>query len=57
MIPGAIQGRSTVGPMFAVVWHYWIGVGVFIPVMLITFVLLGQYLRKTQSPKYPRVKE
>ena len=43
--------------MFAVVWHYWIGVGVFISVMLITIVLTAQYLRRTQSPKYPRVKE
>jgi amino acid permease len=43
--------------MFAVVWHYWIGVAVFIPAMLTMFALIAQYLRKTQSPKYPHVKE
>jgi amino acid permease len=43
--------------MIAVVWHYWIGVAVFIPAMIITFALIAQYLRKTQGPKYQRIKE
>ncbi len=43
--------------MFAVVWHYWIGVAVFIPAMIVTVALVAQYLRKTQAPKYPRIKE
>jgi hypothetical protein len=42
--------------MFAApVWHYWIGVLIVlfavIPVMV---VLVAQYLRKTQSPRYGR---
>ena len=43
--------------MFAVVWHYWIGVSVFLLGMLITVALTVQYLRKTQAPKYNSVKE
>jgi len=41
--------------MFAApVWHYWIGVFVFVPAMLVTIVQVFQYLRKTQAPKYGR---
>ncbi|MEX2293982.1 MAG: hypothetical protein WD691_09370 [Acidimicrobiales bacterium] len=41
--------------MFAVVWHYWIGavlvIGAVIPASL---MIVAQFLRKTQSPKYGR---
>jgi len=41
--------------MFAApVWHYWIGVLVFIPVVLITIGFIVAFLRKTQSPRYGR---
>jgi hypothetical protein len=43
--------------MFAVVWHYWIGVSVFLLGMFVVVGLIGQYLSKTQAPKYPRNKE
>ena len=49
------HGPSTVDRMFAApVWHYWIGVLVFIPVMLITVGFIVAFLRKTQSPRYGR---
>jgi formate-dependent nitrite reductase membrane component NrfD len=42
----------------AVVWHYWIAVVLFITAVIpSTAMLTIQYLRKTQGPKYPRVKE
>jgi membrane protein implicated in regulation of membrane protease activity len=50
--PGTV---ATVGTMFAApVWHYWIGVLVFIPVMLITIGFIVAFLRKTESPRYGR---
>jgi amino acid permease len=40
--------------MLAVVWHYWIGVAIVVPALLLTVVMVGQYLSKTQAPKYGR---
>lgn len=40
--------------MLAVVWHYWIGVAIVVPGLLLIVVLFAQYLRKTQSPRYGR---
>ncbi len=40
--------------MLAVVWHYWIGVAIVVPALLVTVALFVQYLTKTQSPKYGR---
>ncbi len=41
--------------MFAApVWHYWIGVAIALPSILVMVVLFAQYLRKTQAPKYGR---
>lgn len=55
LLSGVAPCPSTVGRMFAApVWHYWIGVFVFIPVLLITIGYIAMYLRKTQSPKYGR---
>jgi len=47
--------RSTIGSMFAApVWHYWIGVFIFVPVVLMVVGFTVLYLRKTQSPRYGR---
>ena len=47
--------RSTIAGMFAApVWHYWIGVFIFVPVLLITIGFTIAFLRKTQSPRYGR---
>jgi hypothetical protein len=41
--------------MFAApVWHYWIGVLIFVPVVLITVGFVVAFLRKTESPRYGR---
>jgi hypothetical protein len=41
--------------MFAApVWHYWLGVVIAVPGLLVTVALIAQFLRKTQSPKYGR---
>ena len=41
--------------MFAApVWHYWIGVAIFVPVILVTVGYAVAFLRKTQSPRYGR---
>jgi amino acid permease len=40
--------------MLAVVWHYWVGVAIVVPGLLITAALIAQFLRKTQAPKYGR---
>ncbi len=41
--------------MFAVVWHYWIGaVLVITAVIPATLMIVAQFLRKTQAPKYGR---
>ncbi len=41
--------------MFAApVWHYWIGVAIVVPALLVSVALIAQVLRKTQSPKYGR---
>jgi amino acid permease len=41
--------------MFAApVWHYWIGVFIFVPVMLVVVGFTIMFLRKTQSPRYGR---
>jgi membrane protein implicated in regulation of membrane protease activity len=49
------RGAGTVDPMFAApVWHYWLGVAIFLPGLLVTVALIAQFLRKTQSPKYGR---
>jgi hypothetical protein len=40
--------------MLAVVWHYWIGVAIAVPVVAITIAYVAMFLRKTQAPKYGR---
>jgi hypothetical protein len=39
--------------MFAApVWHYWIGVSVMLLIAVVSVVMLVQFVRKTQAPKY-----
>jgi hypothetical protein len=43
------------GAMFAAqVWHYWIAVLLVPPIVLLTVAMVGMYLKKVQSPRYPR---
>jgi hypothetical protein len=40
--------------MLAVVWHYWIAVVLVVAAVIpATGMMVVQYLRKTQAPKYP----
>ena len=55
MIPGGQEPLATIGSMFAVVWHYWIGVVLVLTAVIpATVMLFAGYLRKTQAPKYGR---
>jgi hypothetical protein len=40
--------------MLAVVWHYWIGVALAIPAILLTIATIIGYVRKVVMPRYPR---
>ena len=54
-MPDRRRTRSTIAGMFAApVWHYWIGVFIFVPVMLMLVGFTILFLRKTQSPRYGR---
>jgi hypothetical protein len=38
--------------MLAVVWHYWIGVALVVPAILLVFAVAFGYLKKVVAPKY-----
>jgi len=38
----------------AVVWHYWLGVALFIPAVLIVIGIVIGYLVKVVAPRYPK---
>ncbi len=40
--------------MFAVVWHYWLAVALFIPAVLLVIATVIGYVRKVIMPRYPR---
>ena len=40
--------------MFAVVWHYWIGVALALGALATMASLVGNYLRKVESTRYPK---
>ncbi|HEX6417617.1 MAG TPA: hypothetical protein VFZ77_03945 [Acidimicrobiales bacterium] len=40
--------------MFAVVWHYWIGVALALGVVLTIIALAAGYLRSVESTRYPK---
>ncbi|MBN2621786.1 MAG: hypothetical protein JXA83_00400 [Acidimicrobiales bacterium] len=41
-------------PMFAVVWHYWIGVVLTVGVIATVGVLAAGYLKSVESTRYPK---
>lgn len=40
--------------MFAVVWHYWIGVVITIAAVLTVGALVAGYLKNVESDRFPR---
>lgn len=40
--------------MFAVIWHFWIGVALSLGAILTVAALVVGYFAKVQNPKYPR---
>lgn len=38
----------------AVVWHYWLGVALFVPAVLIVIGIVIGYLIKVVAPRYPK---
>jgi formate-dependent nitrite reductase membrane component NrfD len=40
--------------MFAVVWHYWIGVALAVGAIASIGALAAGYLRKVESTRYPK---
>lgn len=50
----ARDASPTMRPMFAMVWHFWIGVVLSVGA-LVTLVGIGaNYLRKVESTRYPK---
>jgi hypothetical protein len=43
--------------VLSVIWHYWIGVSLAIPAVLIVVGILVGYLYKVVLPRYPRESE
>jgi hypothetical protein len=39
---------------FGVVWHYWIGVAIAIPAILLVVATIAGYLTKVSRPRYPK---
>jgi formate-dependent nitrite reductase membrane component NrfD len=40
--------------VFSVVWHYWIGVALFLGAILTVLAVVAGYFVKVQSLKYPK---
>jgi hypothetical protein len=40
--------------MLAVVWHYWIGVAIFIPAILLLLAVVFGYFAKVSRTRYPK---
>jgi len=40
--------------MLAVVWHYWIGVAIFIPAILLLLSVILGYFAKVSRTRYPK---
>ncbi len=43
--------------VLSVIWHYWIGVSLAIPAVLLVVGILVGYLYKVVLPRYPRDSE
>jgi hypothetical protein len=41
-------------PLFVVVWHFWIGVLLAVPAILLIIGLIVMYVRNVEMPRYPR---
>jgi hypothetical protein len=41
----------------SVIWHYWIGVSLVVPAVLLVVGILIGYLNKVVLPRYPRETE
>jgi hypothetical protein len=51
---GTPAGKPYDAPMFALVWHYWIGVAVALGAVATVAALAAGYLRNVESPRFPR---
>lgn len=40
--------------MFAMVWHYWIGVAMAVAAILTVVMLVAGYLKNVESDRFPR---
>jgi hypothetical protein len=40
--------------ILGVVWHYWIGVAIAIPAILLVVATIVGYLTKVSRPRYPK---
>jgi hypothetical protein len=41
-------------PMLAVIWHYWVGVVIFIGSVATVVALVAGYLKSVESSRYPK---
>jgi len=41
-------------PMFAVVWHYWVGVVMAVGAVATVGALVAQYFKTVESNRYPK---
>jgi hypothetical protein len=48
------DASPTMRPMFAVVWHYWIGVALALGALATVGGLAANYFRKVESTRYPK---
>ena len=49
-----VGASPTMRAMYAVVWHYWIGVALALGALATMVSLVGNYLRKVESTRYPK---
>jgi hypothetical protein len=49
-----VDASPTMRAMYAVVWHYWIGVALALGALATMASLVGNYLRKVESTRYPK---
>lgn len=47
-------GRSTLGVMTAVVWHFWIAVPLAASALLVAIMLIAGYVGTVSRARYPR---
>jgi hypothetical protein len=52
--PAAGRSSPTMRPMFAVVWHYWVGVAIAIGAVATLVAMVVGYLKTVESTRYPK---